>query len=110
LVSNGHVFATVGLFSRYSGLEGDARAAKAGLWQGEAERPADYRAKRWDEASRDAPDGCPIKGNVTSHGRAYVLPWSRNYEKAKLRPARGERWFCTEAEAKAAGWKPTSRS
>lgn len=110
LVSRGHVFASVGLFSRYSGLEGDARDAKLGIWQGEAERPADYRAKLWDEASQAAPDGCPIKGNVTSRGRVYVLPWSRNYDNSRVRTARGERWFCTESEAQAAGWKPTDRS
>jgi endonuclease YncB( thermonuclease family) len=110
LVRQGHVFATVGLFSRYSGLEGEARAAKLGVWQGDADRPADYRAKLWDEASRSAPDGCPIKGNVTSSGRVYVLPWSRGYDRARVREARGERWFCSESEAQAAGWEPTNRS
>lgn len=46
LVRKGHVFAQSGLFSSYSGLEREARNAKAGIWSdGEPERPAEYRAK-----------------------------------------------------------------
>ena len=110
LVKGGHVFAERGLFSRYGSLEGEAMAAKAGLWSGEAERPADYRAKRWEDAKRSAPDGCPIKALVSSEGRIYVLPWSRTYDRVKVRSGRGERWFCSEAEAQAAGWRPTDKS
>lgn len=110
LVKGGHVFAERGLFSRYGSLEGEAMAAKAGLWSGEADRPADYRAKRWEDAKKSAPDGCPIKALVSSEGRVYVLPWSRTYDRVKVRSARGERWFCSEAEAQAAGWRPTDKS
>jgi endonuclease YncB( thermonuclease family) len=47
LVRRGHVFAEGGLFARYAALENEARTAKAGLWAaGEAERPADYRARQ----------------------------------------------------------------
>ena len=46
LVRRGHVFAQTGLFARYAGLESEARAAKIGLWVGEAERPSDYRARQ----------------------------------------------------------------
>ncbi len=53
-----------GLFSRYATEESDARRAGAGVWAGEPERPAEYRAKRWEEARRAAPEGCPIKGRV----------------------------------------------
>lgn len=105
LVRSGHVFAESGFFSTYGSVEDEARAAKAGIWSGEAERPADYRAQKWEEASQSAPDGCPIKGNVNGGKRIYLLPWSRGYERAKVSEGRGERWFCSEAEARAAGWK-----
>lgn len=105
LVKRGHVFATPGLLSAYGSIEREAKAARAGLWSGGAERPSQYRAKRWEEAKRQAPDGCPIKGQLTSGGRVYVLPWSEEYDKIKLRLARGDRWFCSEDEARAAGWK-----
>jgi endonuclease YncB( thermonuclease family) len=110
LVRQGHVFAASGLFASYGGLEREARAAKAGLWAGgEAERPSEFRAKIWEEAKRRAPDGCPIKGLVTGRERVYVLPWSPDYERGRIQKARGERWFCSEQEALAAGWKPAVR-
>ncbi len=110
LVKSGHAFAEAGFFARYGSEESGAKLAKIGLWSGEAERPADYRAKRWDEAKRKAPEGCPIKGRVSSGARVYVLPWSSSYESVRLSTARGERWFCSEDEAQAAGWKPQTGS
>jgi endonuclease YncB( thermonuclease family) len=109
LVRQGYVFAGGGLLARYAGEEREARAAKAGLWGGEAERPAEYRAKLWEEAKRRAPDGCPIKGQVTASSRTYVLPWSPDYERARVQSTRGERWFCSEQEAVAAGFKAAQR-
>jgi endonuclease YncB( thermonuclease family) len=109
LVRQGHAFAESGMFASYSGLEREARAAKAGIWAGgEAERPAEFRAKVWEEAKRHAPDGCPIKGRITGGARVYVLPWSPDYERGRIEKARGERWFCSEQEAVAAGWKPAA--
>lgn len=110
LVQSGHVFAESGFFARYGSEERGAKLAKMGLWSGDADRPADYRAKRWDEAKRSAPEGCPIKGRVASGARIYVLPWSPSYDSVRVSTARGERWFCSEGEAQAAGWKPQSSS
>lgn len=110
LVKAGHVFAEPGWFARYAALETEARSAKVGLWRGDAERPSDYRAKRWEQARLAAPDGCPIKGQLMSDRRVYVLPWSPRYDQIKVRATKGERWFCSEAEAQAAGWKPIERS
>jgi endonuclease YncB( thermonuclease family) len=108
-VKSGHAFAASGVFSRYGSAESEAKAAKAGLWAGDAERPSEWRAKQWDEAKRRAPDGCPIKGHVTGSTRAYVLPWSSDYERVRVNAARGGRWFCSEEEAVGAGWKPSVR-
>ena len=58
---------------------------------------------------RRAPDGCPIKGQVTASSRTYVLPWSPDYERARVQSTRGERWFCSEQEAVAAGFKAAQR-
>jgi len=30
---------------------------------------------------------------------------SKWYSKTKINESKGERWFCSEAEAKAAGWR-----
>lgn len=48
---------------------------------------------------------CMIKGNISSSGRIYHLPGSAAYDKTQIDESRGERWFCTEAEAQAAGWR-----
>lgn len=108
LVRNGHVFAEAGLFTRYSSTEGAAKTEGLGIWKGRAERPADWRAARWAEAKAQAPGGCPIKGHVRASGLVYSLPWSKDYDAAKIKTEIGERWFCSEDEARAAGWKPSS--
>ncbi len=110
LVRKGYVFAKSGLFARYSAAEDGARADRAGVWRGTGERPQAWRDKLWAEAKRSAPDGCPIKGEVRSGAKVYLLPWSPRYERAKVSSRRGERWFCTEAEAQEAGWRPRERS
>jgi endonuclease YncB( thermonuclease family) len=111
LVRSGHAFAEAGLvLTRYSSEEKEALAAKAGIWAaGESLRPAEWRARVWDEAKRKAPDGCPIKGTIAGNAKVYLLPWSPEYDRGRVQPSRGERWFCSESEATGAGWKPALR-
>lgn len=110
LVAAGAVFAQAGFWAPYTGTESDARAAARGLWTGKAQRPAEYRAARWQEAQQAAPSGCPIKGQISGRDRVYLLPWTDGYERAVVREARGGRWFCSEEEAREAGWRPAQRS
>jgi endonuclease YncB( thermonuclease family) len=110
LVRKGHVFATGGFWGSYAGVEDKAEDERVGLWAGEAERPQDFRDKRWEEAKKSAPEGCPIKGPVRSGARVYVLPWAPSYNGIRLRASRGERWFCSEREAEEAGWTRAARS
>lgn len=50
--------------------------------------------------------GCDIKGNIDRTGeRVYHAPGSRFYVSTYIEPTVGERWFCTEADAEAAGWR-----
>lgn len=51
--------------------------------------------------------GCAIKGNISpkTGERIYHLPSQRFYERTVISPEDGERWFCTEAEAVANGWR-----
>jgi hypothetical protein len=52
-----------------------------------------------------ATGGCRIKGNISQAGdRVYLMPGERRYGQATIDKAKGELWFCTEAEALAAGW------
>ena len=51
---------------------------------------------------------CQIKGNINAQGvRIYHPPGCRYYNDTVIDPNRGERWFCSEAEAVAAGWRRT---
>ncbi len=110
LVKDGHVFAAASYFGGYGAQERDAKRASAGLWSGEAVRPSDFRSKSWDAAKAAAPNGCPIKGQVSSGRKIYLVPWAPDYASANVRTERGERWFCDEAEAVTAGFKPSQTS
>jgi micrococcal nuclease len=49
---------------------------------------------------------CRIKGNISASGeRIYHLPGCPHYENTYIDVSAGERWFCTEQEAVAAGWR-----
>src|SRR5262249_41734722 len=53
----------------------------------------------------DAGEGCRIKGNIKGGERIYVMPGERGYDGVKIEKKKGERMFCSEAEAQAAGWR-----
>ncbi|WP_179381187.1 thermonuclease family protein [Jannaschia marina] len=79
-----------------------------GLWAYEMQDPAEWRAaQRRQRAADFAPTGrCEIKGNISDNGRIYHLPGSRDYASTRISERKGERWFCSEGEARAAGWRP----
>jgi hypothetical protein len=106
MVRRGLAWAFVRYSAAYVGLESEAKAAQRGIWQGPATPAWDFRAQRWATAETAAPRGCAIKGNVTRHGRIYHMPWSPWYGQVNMGNDAEKRWFCSEAEAMAAGWRP----
>ena len=79
-----------------------AAADRIELPQLQMERPQPQTAQT---ETRPAP-GCVIKGSVFSSGdRIYQVPGGEYYAATRINPAKGERWFCSEAEATAAGWR-----
>lgn len=92
---------------RYSGEEAEAQRAKRGLWVGTFVKPWDWRRgeRLSNEDSTGSDRKCAIKGNISGTERIYHLPSSRNYARTSIDEARGERWFCSEDEAKTAGWR-----
>lgn len=107
LVSEGLAWAYIRYSDVYAGLETVAREAELGIWSGANETPWDYRENRWERAAAESPrPGCPIKGNISQAGeRIYHTPWSPHYGRTRIDEDKGERWFCDEAEAVAAGWR-----
>ena len=106
MVKRGYAWAFVKYSKLYVAEEVLAHEAKLGIWQGPAVPAWDYRAGRWTAAAPEAPQGCAIKGNVSRSGLIYHMPWSPWYQRVAMSPDRGTRWFCSEAEATAAGWRP----
>jgi endonuclease YncB( thermonuclease family) len=93
---------------RYVDAEDRARAARRGIWALGFERPEAYRRARTATIAPQVPPDprCVVKGNVSSKGaRIYHVPGSRDYPAVRINPGKGERWFCSVADAAAAGWR-----
>jgi micrococcal nuclease len=89
-----------------------AREQKKGLWGGcpAFSIPVETSPTSTPTATptpiTQPPSGCTIKGNISSSGeKIYHMIGCGSYNKTKIDEARGERWFCNEAEAVAAGWR-----
>ncbi|MBM9595081.1 thermonuclease family protein [Roseitranquillus sediminis] len=109
MVADGFAWAYTQYSEDYLPEQRAAEAEGIGIWQHSTQTPWDFRADRWARATLEAPDGCPIKGNVSGNGQIYHTPWSPWYSRTKIDPSKGERWFCDEAEATAAGWRAPLR-
>ena len=104
---------------QFKQAEKTARTTKAGLWSESAcngERKLNNpevlglndtgEAKKEEDKSKTQPTGCMIKGNInTKDEKIYHLPGCGSYEKTQIDAGRGEKWFCTEDEARTAGWR-----
>ncbi|WCA70763.1 hypothetical protein G6L97_15280 [Agrobacterium tumefaciens] len=54
---------------------------------------------------------CNVKGNISINTgqRIFHVPGQEDYDVTTVRTEYGERWFCSEAEAREAGWRKASR-
>ncbi|WP_363352344.1 phospholipase D-like domain-containing protein [Methylocystis echinoides] len=54
-------------------------------------------------------ESCLIKGNISRSGeRIYHVPGDHTYARVRMDKGRDKRWFCTEEQAVAAGWRKAS--
>ncbi|WP_417743323.1 thermonuclease family protein [Salipiger sp.] len=105
-------------YRRYS-MEYDLDEKRAavngiGLHGTGVQAPAAFRAEarkgRAVANGAGAPEGCAIKGNISRKGeRIYHVPGQEHYGATRISTGNGERWFCSEAEARAAGWRRAKR-
>lgn len=113
MVEHGWAVAFRSYSSDYVPDEERAKAAKRGIWASTFTMPVDWRTSRTPEpadppvkrysAARpaQASQGCTIKGNRNRKGQwIYHLPGMPYYE-----PTLAEEWFCSEAQAQAAGYR-----
>lgn len=117
MVSSGWALAYTEYSSAYVDAQAAAQTAELGIWEGRFTPPWEWRRMRDAPAKSAAPvansdvqPGCTIKGNISSDGeRIFHGPGQEYYSRTLISPAKGERWFCSEAEAMAAGWRPSKR-
>lgn len=92
----------------YIATEDAARREARGVW-GQGGRgfldPAQYRRARQGPEQTAPNSACLIKGNISRSGRIFHRPGQRDYARTRIDTRRGERWFCSAAEARAAGWR-----
>lgn len=105
MVVDGYAWAFRHFSADYAADEDAAVGRGVEIWQAVTQTPWEYRAAKWEVAVREAPRGCPIKGNISDNGRIYHAPWSPWYTKTNVSISKGERWFCSEREALDAGWR-----
>lgn len=97
-----------------------ARVQGVGLWSGEftapwlwrkqnRNRPTRIHRRQRPTAAPQASSSCRIKGNISNSGRIYHVPGGEYYDQTRINTSKGERWFCSEAEARAAGWRRARR-
>jgi len=107
MVRSGWAVAYLKYSRDYAADETAAKQARIGIWSGEFVSPSAWRRGERLDASEnvEASGDCRIKGNINSKGkRIYHLPGMRWYANTRINEAQGERWFCTEAAARGAGW------
>ena len=110
MVSKGWALAYRRFSTDYINDELEAQSSRKGIWKGAFTRPWSWRKGArllFNDKQRRA---CLIKGNIGRQGtRIYHLPRGHYYARTKIDPGKGERWFCTEAEAQTAGWLKSRR-
>lgn len=80
-----------------------AKSAKRGLWRSCTVAP---KPKPVVTKPKPVTSGCKIKGNISSSGeKIYHVPGGHSYNATVITTSKGERWFCSESDARRAGWR-----
>lgn len=117
LVASGLAFAFAEYSRDYIAVEKASIRAGRGIHAYTMIRPSVFRAQKRDAqvAAAKTPaqvgqNGCTIKGNISTKGvRIFHVAGQRDYKRTSIRTDKGERWFCSASEARAAGWRAARR-
>jgi endonuclease YncB( thermonuclease family) len=107
MLQNGNGLALPGAFPDYLAAQAQAQQAGLGLWHSDFVPPWQWRAgvaslDRPSDATRD----CNVKGVVSPDGqRLYYVPTDAEYRAITIDPKLGGRAFCSDDEARQAGWR-----
>lgn len=92
----------------YNAIEAIAQENGIGLWDACKKQTATSSVQIENVVTQSSAGSaqCAIKGNVNSKNqKIYHLPGCGSYQKTLVRPEEGDRWFCTEEEARMAGFR-----
>ena len=110
MVSTGMALAYRKYSVDYIDQETLASSSKIGIWAGAFVVPWEWRrGKRLLATNDNSPGICRIKGNISRNGRIYHVPGGKYFRRTQIHTSKGERWFCSEAEAREAGWRRSKR-
>ncbi len=105
MLRRGMAWAKQGAPRSYRDAEQEAREREMGVFKAATATASEFRAQRLRDARSKTGQQCVIKGNVDVFGRRiYHTPWSQWYALTQVTAHKGDRWFCSEQEAVAAGW------
>lgn len=105
LVESGYARALPDAQIDYRLAEERAYGAGIGLWARDAEAPWDWRVAKTTAGANTPQQGCVIAGTIDQGKKLYYGPLDTDYGKKTVDPTRGERWFCSDDDARAAGWR-----
>jgi endonuclease YncB( thermonuclease family) len=107
MLHSGNGLALQDAFPDYLDAERQARDARLGIWQSDFVAPWDWRAGVHSPSRRsDSIRDCNIKGVIGADGqRLYYVPTDPSYGAITIDPKRGDRAFCSDEEARQAGWR-----
>lgn len=107
MVETGYAVALPAGGPGYQDAQAYAKEAGIGIWRGTFDLPEAWRLLEVSDPDRwQASADCLVKGSIDAAGeRLYAVPLDRGYRQIELDPARGERAFCSDEDASAAGWR-----
>ena len=92
----------------YNALEKKAREGNKGLWGSCSTSSASSKTKSSSSKAMNSVTSskanCTIKGNISTE-KIYHVKGCKSYDSTQIDIGAGEQWFCSESEAKAAGFR-----
>jgi len=88
-------------------VERAAKASNMGIWGSAFSTPWQWRQQKETSGRTHLLDPtCMVKGKVTKAGdRFYYGPLDEVYDQLSVDPKKGERFFCSDDQARASGWR-----
>jgi len=88
---------------QFKEVERSAFDNNLGLWGQCSRQPSDYNPSEIERLKY-----CVVKGNIEGGEKIFYYPKCPSYYDVKIDESIGEKWFCTEEEAKSFGWQKAS--